>query len=98
MNTDFDEQKLKERITQLASQFPLLKRLGVSGEWNPIKLDNIGLEVSHGERLAIQFVLSVWNRHEKWSCGQFDVAQAYAIWDETHWNAFRAWVEDPFYL
>ena len=88
----------EDRIQQLARSFPSLRGL-VEKKWNPESLDEWAAGVaSTGERLAVQFVLAVWNQHHEWKCGKFDVIDASSTWDEEHWNAFRAWADRPFTL
>lgn len=88
-----------DKIQQLALSFPSLRGL-VEHRWNPEGLDEWASRggASHGERLAVQFVLTVWNQHHQWKCGKFDVFDACQTWDEEHRNAFRAWVHQPFTL
>lgn len=52
---------------------------------------------SHGEKITIQFLLSVWNPNEDWSCGPFDLHEALKVWDGKRRQAFLAWVTDPFW-
>jgi hypothetical protein len=88
----------EDTIRQLARTFPSLRGL-VEQAWNPESLDEWAAGgASHGERLAVRFVLTVWNQHQQWKCGKFDVFDAWQTWDEEHWNAFRAWARQPFTL
>lgn len=88
-----------EKIQGLAESFPSLRGNPYVRAWDPKALDEwaAGL-ASTGEKLSAQFVLAVWNQFEEWKCGRFDVLDAYARWDEKHWDAFRAWACDPFTL
>lgn len=86
------------RITQLAQQFHAIADLTAVMHWDAKALDTWAVTASHGEKLAAQFVLAVWNQWEEWECGRFDVIKAYGVWDQDHWAAFRAWAEKPFTL
>ena len=86
------------RITELAQRFHSIANIGAVTNWDANALDKWALTASHGEKLAAQFVLVVWNQWEKWQCGRFDVIEAYGVWDAEHWAAFRAWAEKPFTL
>lgn len=87
------------QIIELAMAFPTLERQKATSEWRPDDLDTWAVSgASHGEKLAVQFVLSVWNQWEEWKCGRFDVIEAYGVWDDKHWAAFRSWAEKPFTL
>ena len=89
----------EDRITHLAKAFPTLSRLDIVKDWNANALDRWALSgVSHGDKLAVQFVLAVWNQWTEWECGHFDVVEAYGVWDATHWKAFQTWASDPFVL
>jgi hypothetical protein len=66
---------------------------------------------SHGERLAAQFLLGVWNPSTDWSkvaranglrggkasYGRFDLIEAVGVWDTAHLEAAMAWVKRPFW-
>lgn len=52
---------------------------------------------AHGEQLAIQFLLNVWNPRHPWSCRKFDVLEAVATWDDRNREAFVSWARDPFW-
>ena len=86
------------RITHLAQQFHAIADLDAVKHWNPDALDQWAKTASHGEKLAVQFVLSVWNQWEAWECGRFDVIEAYGVWDDKHWAAFQGWADKPFTL
>ena len=86
------------RITELAQQFHSIANLAAVTNWDANALDKWALTASHGEKLAAQFVLVVWNQWDEWKCGRFDVIEAYGVWDAEHWAAFRAWADKPFTL
>ena len=86
------------RITDLARRFHSIADLNVVKNWDAKALDTWALSASHGKKLAVQFVLSVWNQWEAWECGRFDVIEAYGVWDADHWAAFRGWADAPFTL
>jgi len=87
-----------ERITALAQTFHSIADLDAVSNWDALALDRWALTASHGEKLAVQFVLAVWNQWDEWQCGRFDVFEAYGVWDAEHWAAFKAWATDPFTL
>lgn len=43
-------------------------------------------------------MLAAWNQWEQWQCGRFDVIDAYGVWGDEHWAAFRKWAGKPFTL
>ena len=86
------------RIIELARSFPSIADHPAVIEWNPDALAKWYAVASSGERLAVQFVLGVWNQYEEWSCGRFDVIEAFGRWDDKHWAAFQAWTQEPFTL
>lgn len=86
------------RITELAQSFPSLNGVAAVTNWDADALDKWACSASHGERLAIQFVLCVWNQWEEWDCGRFDVIEAYGVWDTEHWAVFHVWSAAPFTL
>ena len=86
------------QIIELAQTFTSIASHAAVAEWDAKALDQWASVASHGERLAVQFVLSVWNQWEKWECGRFDVIEAYGVWDAPHWAAFQQWVKEPFTL
>jgi len=66
----------RTRITALAKQFHSLAHLKFVEDWDAIALDGWATGGrSHGEKLAAQFVLRIWNQHEEWQCGRFDVIE-----------------------
>jgi hypothetical protein len=79
------------------------------GESNPF-LEWMCSGPSHGELLAGRFVLRVWNPSTDWTeqarlsglepgsaLVRFDVLEAMAVWDLRHQEAFRQWVDLPFW-
>lgn len=48
---------------------------------------------SHGERLAGDFVLHVFN----WYANDFKLGEAMNVWDSAHIAAFAAWARSPWY-
>jgi len=94
-----DDREPDVRIIELARSFPSLDRTNLLDNWDAVKLDRWASGgVSHGEKIAAQFVLSVWNDREEWQCGKFDVFEAYDVWDHHHWQAFATWATKPFTL
>ena len=65
------------RIIELARSFPSIADHADVIDWNPDALAKWYAVASSGERLAVQFVLGVWNQFEQWPCGRFDVIEAF---------------------
>ena len=86
------------QIIRLAQSFPSIANYIAVKEWDTKLLDSWAAAASEGERLSVQFVLSVWNQWEPWECGKFDVIKAKGAWDSKHWSAFENWVKEPFTL
>lgn len=80
----------------LIDAFPSLRRLNVkwgylnNSDWCAQQLPSF----SSGEQLAVQFVKFVWNHH---LCS-FDLAQAVNRWDAAHYEVFKAWTNDPWFM
>lgn len=49
------------RITDLAQRFHAIADVDAVKQWDANALDQRALTASHGEKLAVQFVLAVWN-------------------------------------
>ncbi|MEJ6578795.1 MAG: hypothetical protein QNL68_03260 [Akkermansiaceae bacterium] len=75
-----------EKISELSRSFPSLAEQGSVKEWDAVALDEWAASgmPSHGQRLAAQFLLRVWNQHEKWQCGKCDPIEAQGVWDSEH--------------
>lgn len=85
------------QIAFLAETFPCLKGREIVVCWDANAVDTWACcGASHGQKLAARFVLSVWDPNHQWECGRFDVLEAYGAWDPEHWQAFQAWVKEPF--
>lgn len=70
------------RALALARSFHSLAHLT---EWDPEALDDwTSGKSSHGEKLAAQFVLNIYNQYHEWRCGRFDLVEAYGVWDRDH--------------
>lgn len=65
--------------------------------WDAATLEKTFAGKSHGEKCVIQFLLNLWDRSEEWSCGRFDLFEAYGIWDEIRRKAFLSWANGPFW-
>jgi hypothetical protein len=87
-----------DRIQELASRFPALRGFPHIEQWDAIALGKAARKASHGEKLAIQFVLGVWNQFHDYGCGRFNAVEAYGTWDNKNWSAFQSWVREPFTL
>lgn len=92
--------KLSHTIDVLIRSFPSLIGKPGASPWDALILDRWAASgiPSHGERVAAQFVLGVWDPRANWSCGQFDVFEAMRIWDCKHQAAFLEWVSRPWHL
>jgi hypothetical protein len=89
----------RKAIVKLMNSFPSLAVLRVKPDWfDPVQLDLQAGKLSSGGRAALQFVLRVWDAHQEWHCGEFNVVEALNIWDSRHRNAFVAWASDPWWL
>lgn len=100
-----------ERISVLAESFPSLRgKPGVS-PWDSLALLRWAMVASHGECLAVKFVLSVWNPSTDWedtaiankimkkgcSFSRFNLFDAMHSWDAAHIAAMAAWINRPFF-
>ena len=89
-----------ERISELAKAFPSLAEQGSVKNWDAMTLDEWAASgiPCHGEKIAAQFLLRVWNQYEEWECGKFDPIEAQGVWDDEHWQGFQKWTAKPFTL
>lgn len=87
-----------QKIIDLAQTFPSLRDHQAVLDWDVNALMEWAKVASHGEALAVRFILRVWNQFEEWDCGGFDVFEALGTWDAEHWAAFRAWANNPITL
>lgn len=100
---DINPEKFKlAKMSSLALSFPALQNAPGASPWDQHKLDSWATTaISHGERCTAQFVLSVWGhttiKNCPWKCGPFDFIEAFSVWDDTHRNAFQAWLRDPWW-
>lgn len=79
--------------------------------WNALELLQWARVASHGEVLAVKFVLGVWNPWTNWekiahehrllregtSFSRFDLFEAMNCWDDAHIAAMAAWIRKPFF-
>lgn len=65
--------------------------------WDANKLEKSFAAKSHGEKCVIQFLLNLWDRGTEWSCGPFDVLEAFGVWDDIRRNAFLSWANNRFW-
>jgi hypothetical protein len=90
--------KPRMKMTVLAQTFPSMSKASGAEPWDAVELDAWGNGPrSHGERVAAQFLLAVWDPSTDWKCGRFDLMEALRIWDDTHHKAFLKWVTDPWW-
>ena len=95
---DEREERMALRMEALAASFPSLRGAPGADPWNACALNLWACQgVSHGERCAARFVLTVWNQHEAWECGHFEIMEALQVWDAGHTAAFVAWARAPWW-
>ncbi len=97
MPSDDEMRVLIERFEVLVGRFRLEKLDGAS-PFDAYMLDESAASASPSEKLAIQFLLSVLNPHEEWSCGPFDHREAAKIWLPRDLEAYARWIMNPFFL
>lgn len=89
------------RLSDLAETFHSLRRAQGVRPFDPEKLARWAGPASHGERLAVQFVLTVFNGGavRAGAYGEhitvFDIDEAYGTWDRENWAAFANWAARP---
>lgn len=90
---------IRERMSAFAESFPALSSAPGIRPWDATELDEWGAggDPGHGAICAAQFVLSVWNPQQKWSCGRFDLHQALGTWDDQNTGAFQEWIKHPWW-
>jgi hypothetical protein len=81
------------RLAELARTFPSLARSPVLDPFDVERVEAFRRVCSHGECLAADFILHVYNRYEH----RFDLGEAMNTWDDAHIAAFAAWARAPFY-
>jgi hypothetical protein len=92
------EVRLRQKMTAFAQTFPTMRYASGVEPWDALKLDTWGNGPrSHGERVAAQFLLNVWDQSTDWKSGRFDLMEALRIWDTEHHRAFLNWVSDPWW-
>lgn len=80
----------QQAAIDLARCFPSLKKkLSRDASWE----DFLHCGDSHGENLAVAFVLSVYD-----AANPFDVHRALQVWDPAHREVFLAWASDPWWI
>lgn len=99
MVDDEREARVTQKIQALARTFPALCfRDELLDPWDPLGLNLWACRgASHGEKIVIQFVLSVWNQYEEWECGKFDFFEACAVLDEENRHAIISWAKNPWW-
>ena len=65
--------------------------------WDAAKLESSFAGASHGEKCTIQFLLNLWDHSGEWTCGKFDLFEAFGVWDEIRVNALLSWAKAPFW-
>lgn len=99
MDSDEYEERAAAKVAALAALFPALTGAPGVSPWDALALNLWACRgASHGEQLAARFVLTVWNQHEAWECGRFDVMEALSVWDDKNRAAFLTWARQPWWL
>jgi hypothetical protein len=85
------------RLLELLRTFPCLERIRSLGSLELLVPWAQGR--SHGELLAVRFIVSVWNPDtpEEWGLGRFDVHDAMTTWSRAEREAFIAWARAPWW-
>ena len=84
-------------IVCLARTFPALARAPLD-PWSSSVLDAWAAQPRLVEqRLAAQFVLSIWNQDKPWRCGRFNPELAH-VWTGANGRAFAEWARCPWWL
>ena len=97
-----------KQMIDLVNSFPVIAKRYGGGipEWNSDYITREDgllayyLMLSSGGRAVIEFALLVWNWDTDWKVygfQDFNLAHAFAFWDEGQREAFRAWTRDPFF-
>lgn len=82
----------RPRLAALAHTFPSLAHAPVE-PFDPDALVAWKHGASHGQKLAADFVLHVFNRYSN----DFNLGEAMSRWDSAHIAAFAAWAASPWY-
>ena len=95
------EVDVRERMTKLALEFPTL-RAAVPGvaPWDAWLIDDWAAtsgQATSGSRLAVQFLLYLWNPGAEWRSGAFSLGEAYGAWDYAHWQVLERFIQVPFF-
>lgn len=97
-----------QAIEKLAASFPALRGRVKIEPWDVLTFIRSAAGASHGEMLAVRFVLGVWNPNANWnkiareakiriSLPPFDIFEAMNVWDQGSIDALIAWTRDPFF-
>ena len=91
--------EIEAKMAALARTFPSVADAPGVPLWDANNFDRWAAEtpVSHGELLAAQFLLAVWDPEHPWRCGPFNLMESLRVWDEVHTAAFLGWVRDPWW-
>lgn len=93
-----DDDKRRERMSELAEGFPCLRRAWGVRPFEPEELNRWAASgVSHGERVTASFILAVWDPSTDWEAGRFDVMEALRVWPDSHREPFLKWASDPWW-
>jgi len=90
---------IRDKMSNLAETFPALQAAPGIRPWDATILDEWGAsgDPGHGSVCAVRFVLSVWNPKLTYESGRFDLHEALGVWDEENTQAFRNWINDPWW-
>lgn len=100
---------MSKQMVDLINSFPVMQRRSPGTrikEWdgNYITRQD-GLKPFYdslctSERAVVEFALSIWNINTDWQefgFAPFNLARAFATWDEGQRKAFLAWAKEPFF-
>lgn len=92
---------IREKMTKLALGFPTLREEvpGVA-PWDAWLIDDWAAtsgQATSGSRLAVQFLLYVWDPGAEWRSGAFSLREAYGAWDYAHWQVLERFIQVPFF-
>ena len=88
-----------QTIPEMIERIPCLARRTELKPFDAYAMDEWASgPASPGERIAASFVLGVWDRHEPWKVGRFDVIEAFGRCDEKTRAVISEWAADPFTL
>ncbi len=97
---------LEDRLGEIASKFPTLRKVPFTGcegqgRYDAFKLDEWAAEripqLSSGTLGSIRFILYLWDGTREWKSGRFWLRRSWGIWDSEHRAAWQAWATEPWW-